>query len=381
MNRLNRLYGALLWGAVLLSTAAYADPLQDANKLFKQGNAAQALEKVEQVLADKPKDAAARFLKGLILTEQNKSDEAIKVFTALNEDFPELPEPYNNLAVLYAGQGQYEKAKNALEMAIHAHPSYVTAHENLGDIYAKLASQSYDRALQLDHTNVATKGKLAAIQALFQEVPRAKSRPTKANDKTVVAAAPVVSTPAARAPAPIVEGIFLPASSVTPAPASAVEPTSAVTDTIPVVPTSAVAVVDTSAVVAAPVVSAADLEKAAQKARINEVMANVNAWVSAWENKQVKKYVAYYANDFKPGQKGLTRAKWADQRKNDIEDSKNIQISISRATVGFSDATHATVKFQQSLKFGKMRKAKLSRKTLTMVKSGNKWLILEEKAK
>jgi hypothetical protein len=39
------------------------------------------------------------------------------------------------------------------------------------------------------------------------------------------------------------------------------------------------------------------------------------------------------------------------------------------------------VKFQQSLKFGKMRKAKLSRKTLSMVKSGGKWLILEEKAK
>jgi hypothetical protein len=379
MNRLNRLYGALLWGAVLLSTSAYADPLQDANKLFKQGNTAQALEKVEQVLADKPKDAAARFLKGLILTEQNKSDEAIKVFTTLNEDFPELPEPYNNLAVLYAGQGQYEKAKNALEMAIHAHPSYVTAHENLGDIYAKLASQSYDRALQLDHTNVATKGKLAAIQALFQEVPRAKSRPTKANDKTVVAAAPVVSTPAARAPAPIVEGTFLPASSVV-APASAVEPTSAVAAP-PVEPISAVAVVATSAVATAPVVSAADLEKAAQKARINEVMVNVNAWVSAWENKQLKKYVAFYANDFKPSQKGLTRAKWAEQRKNDIEDSKNIQISISRATVGFSDATHATVKFQQSLKFGKMRKAKLSRKTLSMVKSGGKWLILEEKAK
>lgn len=374
MNRLNRLYGALLWGAVLLSTSAYADPLQDANKLFKQGNTAQALEKVEQVLADKPKDAAARFLKGLILTEQNKSDEAIKVFTALNEDFPELPEPYNNLAVLYAGQGQYEKAKNALEMAIHAHPSYVTAHENLGDIYAKLASQSYDRALQLDHTNVATKGKLAAIQALFQEVPRAKSRPTKANDKTVVAAAPAVSAPV---PAPIVEGsIFLPTSSV--APVSAVEPTSAVA----VIPVESIsAVVATSAVAAAPVVSAADLEKAAQKARINDVMANVNAWVSAWENKQVKKYVASYANDFKPSQKGMTRAKWAEQRKNDIEDSKNIQISISRATVGFSDATHATVKFQQSLKFGKMRKAKLSRKTLSMVKSGGKWLILEEKAK
>jgi ketosteroid isomerase-like protein len=382
MNLLTRFHGALLWGAVLLSTSVYADPLQDANKLFKQGASAQALEKIEKILEEKPKDAAARFLKGLILTEQNKPDDAIKVFTALNEDFPELPEPYNNLAVLYAGQGQYEKAKNALEMAIHAHPSYVTAHENLGDIYAKLASQSYDRALQLDHTNVATKSKLAAIQALFQEVPRPKSRPAKGNDKTTaVAAAPapivVVNMPAPVAvvagspvvPAPVIDG--------TPTAVPAVEPVSAVADVasaVPVVAESAVAAT------AAPV-SAADAEKAAQKARINEVMANVNAWVSAWENKQLKKYIAFYANDFHPAKKGLTRAKWADERKGDIEDSKNIQISISRATVGFSDATHATVKFQQSLKFGKMRKAKLSRKTLSMVKSGGKWLILEEKAK
>ena len=87
---------------------AAADELQDANALFKQGNHAQALDKVNSYLANHPKDAKARFLQGLILTEQNKSTEAIKVFTALTEDYPELPEPYNNLAVLYAAQGQYD---------------------------------------------------------------------------------------------------------------------------------------------------------------------------------------------------------------------------------------------------------------------------------
>ena len=86
----------------------------------------------------------------MILTEQNKTDDAIKVFTELTEDYPELPEPYNNLAVLYATQGEYDKARKALEMAIRTHPSYAIAHENLGDIYATLASQAYDKALQLD---------------------------------------------------------------------------------------------------------------------------------------------------------------------------------------------------------------------------------------
>src|SRR6266478_4423624 len=94
-------------------------------------------------IADNPRDARARFLKGLILTEQNKPNDAIKVFTALTDDYPELPEPYNNLAVLYASQGQYDKARKSLEMAIRTHPSYAIAHENLGDVYAKMASEAY----------------------------------------------------------------------------------------------------------------------------------------------------------------------------------------------------------------------------------------------
>ena len=87
----------------------------------------------------------------------NKPDSAIAVFTELTEAYPELPEPYNNLAVLYANQNNFEKARNALEMVIRTHPSYATAHENLGDIYAKMASKAYDRALELDRGNRTTK--------------------------------------------------------------------------------------------------------------------------------------------------------------------------------------------------------------------------------
>ena len=138
-------HAALIAGILLLSThsAARADDIQDASKLFKQGQHGQALDKVNVVLAGKPKDAQARFLKGLILTEQGKAAEAIKTFAALTEDYPELPEPYNNLAVLYASQGQYDKAKLALEMAIRTHPSYATAHENLGDIHAKTPTPTF----------------------------------------------------------------------------------------------------------------------------------------------------------------------------------------------------------------------------------------------
>src|SRR5688500_12587316 len=152
---------------LLSSPVALADENDQVAKLYKQGNLAKALEQADAYLALKPKDAQMRFNKGLILTEQKKTADAISIFSSLAEDYPDLPEPYNNLAVLYAGQGQYDKAKQALEAAIRTHPSYSTAHENLGDIYAKMASQAYGKALQLDNRNAAAQTKLAMIKGLF----------------------------------------------------------------------------------------------------------------------------------------------------------------------------------------------------------------------
>src|SRR5688572_1075159 len=118
--------GSLLL-ALVFALPVCADEVQEAAKLLKAGQHKQALDKVNRVLAAKPRDAQARFLKGLILTEQGKSKDAIEIFTALTKDYPELPEPYNNLAVIYASQGQYDKARAALEQSIRTHPSYATA--------------------------------------------------------------------------------------------------------------------------------------------------------------------------------------------------------------------------------------------------------------
>src|SRR4051812_41972046 len=150
-----------------IAFAAPADDLREAQKLYGQGKIQPSLDKVETFLKAQPKDPQGRFLKGLLLTEQKRVPEAIQVFTGLTEDYPELPEPYNNLAVLYASQGNYDKAKSALELAIHTHPSYATAHENLGDIYAQLASRAYDRALQLDKTNTTAQLKLSMVKDIF----------------------------------------------------------------------------------------------------------------------------------------------------------------------------------------------------------------------
>src|SRR5688572_24775645 len=155
-----------LLACLMVAFTARADDMQDASRMLKAGQHQQALERVNKVLAAKPRDPQARFLKGLIFTDQGNTKDAIDIFTRLTQDYPELPEPYNNLAVIYASQGQYEKARGALEQSIRTHPSYATAYENLGDVYAKLASQAYDKALQLDSSNSGAKNKLSLVREL-----------------------------------------------------------------------------------------------------------------------------------------------------------------------------------------------------------------------
>lgn len=136
-------------------------------RLRKQGQINQALAQTDALIAARPNDAHIRFLKGQILGDAGRMQEAIAVFTRLTEDFPELPEPYNNLATLYAQQKQYDKARAALEMAVRTNPDYALAHENLGDVYAKLAARAYERALQIDAANGRTRAKASALAPLL----------------------------------------------------------------------------------------------------------------------------------------------------------------------------------------------------------------------
>ena len=190
--------------ALLAVPPAAADELQEANQLLKAGQHAPALAQVNKALAAKPRDPQARFLKAVILTEQGNTKEAIEIFSRLTQDFPELPEPFNNLAVIYAAQGQYEKARAALEQSIRTHPSYATAYENLGDVYAKLASQAYDKALQLDKTNTGAQNKLSLVREIARGPTLVAAAPKEAAQKPAPAASPA---PAADASADVLKAL------------------------------------------------------------------------------------------------------------------------------------------------------------------------------
>lgn len=356
--------------AISFAVPAFADNLPEVQRLIKQGQYPQALEKVDAYLSSRPKDAQGRFLKGLIYTEMNKPADAISVFTKLSEDYPELPEPYNNLAVLYAQQKQYDKARTALEMAIRTHPSYAIAYENLGDVYAKLASQAYDKALQLDNSNSTTQNKLALIRDLITTSGKGNVKPQPAP----VAAAPVVpAAPVAAVVAkPAVATVAPTATIVTSTPGAASASPASKPTAIAAAPASAAAVA-TPAPAAAPT-----LAPAKAVAGSEDVVKAMNAWADAWSRKDMRAYLGAYAHEFNTP-KGMSRKAWEQEREQRIA-GKGGKISVSFDTPQVTiNGDKATAKFRQHYKATGLSSS--TTKTLVFVRAGSKWLIKEENAR
>jgi Flp pilus assembly protein TadD len=153
-----------------LAGAALADDASDINRMFRAGQANEAFARLEQLLKANPKDPQLRFLKGVMLADSRRPAEATATFEQLSVDYPELPEPYNNLAVIYASRGEYDKARAALEAALRAQPGYAVAQQNLGDVYVQLARRAYTQALQLEPGNAVIPPKLALLRQLTQPV-------------------------------------------------------------------------------------------------------------------------------------------------------------------------------------------------------------------
>ena len=233
-----------------LSCLSYADDLKDIAQQASQGQQSGAMERINNHINANPNDVQALFMRGVMLAEQGKKDDAIKAFSDITQRFPALPEPYNNLAVLYADQGQFDKAKQALENAIKTHPSYATAHENLGDIYSKMASEAYGKALQLDTGNARAQNKLLLIKDLLS-----------ASGKTGLAVS--------------------------------AKPAHINTTTLPVTPDSAY-----GNKVSTQTVEPSKHEDAASNDQQSVVNA-VNKWANAWSSKNVEAYLDAYDASFK----------------------------------------------------------------------------------
>jgi len=347
----------LLCAGGSVGSIALADQatVNEVNQLLDQGKVNEAARRAQSHLKQNPNDVQVRFLQGVIAAEQRKYDQAIQVFTALTQEFPGLPEPYNNLAVLYAAKGEERKAAQVLEQAIRTNPSYATAHENLGDLYARMASDAYAKALQLEGSRKTIEPKLSLIKQIFPASSALPSAPAVtatahvAQPTPTVTAAPPVAVAAANpavAPSPVAEK--------TPT-ATAVEPK------------------------AAPIAQPAEPEKTSPpkvdetKQAVAAVEKAVNAWAKAWEQQNMAAYYAAYSSQFDP--QGSTLAAWKAERKDRIVGKPAITLEVQDLKISVQ-GERATARFRQYYASGGYKAT--TRKTLRLQHEGGKWRIIRE---
>lgn len=339
---------------------ASADEYTDVSRLAREGKLSEALLKADQYIAIKPREPKMRFLRGVILRDSGKSAEAIATFHRLAEDFPELPEPYNNLAVLYASQSQFDKARSALESAIRTNPSYAIAHENLGDIYAKLASQAYNKALQLDVNNAGVPPKLDLIRELFNtgHSPHASMGVGAGRNTAHVQPRPP-ETASVKSVASNVDATVLAQGKGGYRLAQPNEARSKLQATTKESKES---------------MALSTEQNNAQAKERQAVQRAVHAWAKAWEAKDVAAYLDFYSPQFSPSSQ-ISRSQWAQERRMRISNKSTISVQLFNLQVTGAETT-AFAKFKQVYKSGSL--VVTSHKTLHWVKSGEHWLIVKE---
>ena len=145
---------------------------QEIYQLITNKNFVGAIAAIDKELTTNPRNIQLRFVRSRIQIEMGQVEPAKKTLLEITQQFPELPEPYNNLAVLEAQTGNLEQAKEYLELALKVQPSFATALENLGDVYTRLASRSYGKAVQLDRRLIDSRRKMKLAEDILKPVPK-----------------------------------------------------------------------------------------------------------------------------------------------------------------------------------------------------------------
>lgn len=334
---MTRLLAVPLSLAVAAPLAGVANTTDDAHTLAQLQKALDndhyktAEQQSSAYLEAHPGNRDARFIHAAALAGQKENKAAIKAFSALHADFPSRVEPANDLAVLYAREGHYDKARQWLEKAMATQPAYATAHQNLGDVYTALADTAYSKALDTDE--VAKKVALKMVDRFYY------AGESVASD---------ASTAATR-------------NCPTPQPQEKPAKTAS-TDQSPAAPTDHTSSSTTSQ-------STADATQA--------VLDTMHAWARAWSAQDVDAYLDFYADDFTPADgRGLEH--WRRLRRKRLTAPEKIQIEIDKPSVTLIDKHHAKVEFRQ--KYSSPRYSDRVTKQLSMSREDGQWRITREQS-
>lgn len=296
-----------------------------------------------------------RFAQGINLAKQGKADAAIKVFGQLAQAYPKLPGPANNLAVLYAQQGQYDKARRWLEAALSTSQPYNIAYKNLENVYTALAAKAYSKALNQTDQPPDLNVNLQLVSRIYK-TPRTvvtdNSGPTASTPQTEQSATTGTSG-ASATPAPEKDqGIHVvKAPEPTPEPAQPPHKEGSQTQS-----------------------ATESAHTASFNARVVE--SAVRAWAAAWSSQNVSGYLNAYAASFRPAN-GLSHAHWRKQRQARVSAPKYIRIEIHKLRIESIGNDRASAHFIQD--YGSDTYSDRVQKTLILEhEDDGAWLIVKE---
>jgi len=379
-----------------ISTVSVATPspltpeIESSLRLSQQGQHSAALAKINTLLAQQPKQSSALLTKGIILSNKGDKTAAKAVFQDLIKSHPDRPEAFNNLAVIYSEEGNFPQAIETLQQAFQTHPSYAQVHTNLKELYATLASQAYNKALDLSGNEQGPS--LAMINQ-----PAQGSEPSTTTIAAVAKPTPpaVVKTPVKIEPEVVAINTSQPQTIAADKPVEVAvsEPTTTVEETItavtekPAIDTSLPASapelatkVETKAETVAVTTTAAPQEVAkaepAPASAEDAIRASLNNWASAWRNKDHSGYVGAYTESYRPNAK-LNHNQWVAQRLKRLTKPKFIRVELNNISVKILRDNLAEARFDQHYQSDNYKDA--VKKRLMLVKVDDQWKISLER--
>ncbi len=311
--------------------------------------------------------------RALLLWQEGDPARAAAGLKALAAEFPADPRPLNNLAVIAAGNGNYDQARKLLERALATNIDYATVYNNLGAVYTEMARDSYGKALQLDRKQ--TPLRLSAMSS------RGVTDMPGADDGIVTAdAGPVAAPPEEEEPVAVeptedtVDGTAVVGageSGEIRSDADAVEVAAAVPapETVP-------APEMTAAAAPAPEVGATE-DSRVEVASGETPEAFIERWARAWSEQDVEAYLTFYAETFIPPA-GRSREDWEQLRRERISRPRSINLGLSEITSSATDDNSVRLNVVQAYQSDVY--SDRTRKVFDLRRQDNNWKIVRERS-
>ncbi len=295
------------------------------------------------LLRQQPQNVQAKFLTALAFQLNGQQKIAARQYQELIKLAPKLPEPRNNLAMIYMNEGKYDQAIDLLVATLNTHPAYATAWKNLKKLYQGLASEAYRKALSKEKNprSVMDKIHLSALTKLY-------STPTAKTPATLVASA--------ERPRPIQHK---------PVPKLAIAPTP---------PTKPQQVTPQPAQSTKPIPPVTPVKATPPKPQATPVDA-IRQWAQAWSNKNFARYLEAYRDNYKD--RKPSHQAWVAYRRSRILKPGFIHVVVDRFKTKSASATRAIIDFRQQFSSPNYKDRVIKR--LYLSKINGQWKITREK--